>query len=76
MDVRNVAQAIQCAHYWKFRRPITFYAAVHEGNEIIAGGSFPQYLDQWLDYLKGKDYENHPVIRFLRTLRCDRERGR
>lgn len=75
MQINNVALAVQCAYYWKYKVPLPFHRALEDANEIITGFSFPSFLSQWLS-VKGDEHEAHPVVRFLRSLECDRERGR
>lgn len=75
METKSVASAIQLAHYWKHKQPLSHLLATHIATEVIGGTSFPKYLEEWLDHQVAKRNEAHPIVRFLVSLHVDFIRG-
>jgi hypothetical protein len=74
----DIPQAVQVAHYWKYKQPLDFHIAVKVGNDIVSRSAFPNYVEEWLDFVSGGIDEKTlaPVVRFLLNLLADHRRGR
>ena len=63
----SIPEAIQVAHYWKFKCPLAYYHALDHASDLMTHNIVPPFLRDWIDHVKvtTKRDDRAAVVQYL-----------